>query len=70
MATELVFMVEEAAEGGFVATCLQESIVTEADDWEGLKANVLDAVRCHFGDQAASRPVIRMHRVIDEVLAA
>ena len=42
---EILFLVEEAPEGGFTARALGESIFTEADDLESLNANVRDAVR-------------------------
>jgi hypothetical protein len=35
---ELVFDVSQDQDGGFVAECLSESIVTEADTWQELKA--------------------------------
>ncbi|MFW5681812.1 MAG: 2-oxoisovalerate dehydrogenase [Phycisphaeraceae bacterium] len=68
-ATELIFTVEEADEGGYIATAVGEAIVTEADDIEQLKAAVRDAVACHFdeGDRPRS---IRLHFVRDEVIAA
>ncbi|HVA20761.1 MAG TPA: 2-oxoisovalerate dehydrogenase [Candidatus Micrarchaeia archaeon] len=67
-ASELVFAVEEAPEGGYVARALGPSIVTEADDLEQLRAMVRDAVHCHF--DAPDRPaVVRLHWVRDEVLA-
>ena len=37
---ELVFDVIQDQDGGFVAECLSESIVTEADTWQELRANV------------------------------
>jgi hypothetical protein len=43
------------------------SIFIEGDDLEGLKANVRDAVRCHF-EPAAVPKVIRLHFVRDEVI--
>ncbi len=46
--TEIIFLVEEAAEGGFTARALGESIYTEGDDAAALEENVRDAVRCHF----------------------
>jgi len=67
--TEIVFVVEEAAEGGYVARAVGASIVTEADDLAGIRAEVRDAVRCHF-DEAERPAVIRLHLVRDEVLAA
>lgn len=48
MNTELIFEVTEEADGGYVAECLTESIVTEGDTWEELRANVKDAVEGYF----------------------
>jgi hypothetical protein len=45
---ELIFLIEEAPEGGFIARALGESIFTEADDMTSLEENIRDAVRCHF----------------------
>ena len=47
---ELVFLVEEAPEGGFTARALGESIFTEADGVADLYDKVLYAVRCHFDE--------------------
>ncbi len=65
--TEIIFIVEEAPEGGFQARALGEAIFTEADDLEQLQANIRDAVRCHFEDQKAPR-VIRLHFVREQVI--
>jgi len=48
--TEIIFLVEEAPEGGYTAQALGYSIFTEADTWDELKEMVQDAVRCHFED--------------------
>ena len=48
--TEIIFVVEEAPEGGYTARALGESIFTEADDVSALEANIRDAVRCHFDE--------------------
>lgn len=66
---ELIFLVEEAPEGGFTARALGESIFTEADDIENLREMVRDAVRCHF-DEGKGPRVIRLHFVREEVFAA
>jgi hypothetical protein len=66
---ELIFLVEEAPEGGLTARALGESIFTEADTIEALRAQVRDAVRCHF-DEGKGPRVIRLHFVRDEILAA
>lgn len=68
VASELVFVVEEAPEGGYLARSLGEAIFTEADDLDGLREMVRDAVRCHFDESDMPR-VVRLHVVRDELLA-
>ena len=65
---EIIFVIEEAVEGGFTARALGESIFTEADTLDALRQQVRDAVNCHFDDGNAPK-VIRLHFVRDEVLA-
>ena len=67
--SEIVFLVEDAAEGGMVARALGHSIFTEADSYEQLREQVRDAVQCHF-DNGEQPTIIRLHYVKDEVLAA
>ncbi|MEO8380813.1 MAG: 2-oxoisovalerate dehydrogenase [Acidobacteriota bacterium] len=64
---ELIFLVEEAAEGGYTARALGESIFTEADDVATLEENVRDAVRCHFEDDTMPR-IVRLHFTREEVI--
>lgn len=64
---ELVFIVEESPEGGYTARALNVSIVTEAEDLQALRLKVIDAVRCHFGDQQQKPQLVRLHVVRDEV---
>lgn len=66
---ELVFDVTQEADGGFVAEALGESIFTEGNTWEELRANVREAVAAFYFDRPAPRS-IRLHLVRDEVLAA
>jgi predicted RNase H-like HicB family nuclease len=40
--------VEEAAEGGYTAKALGESIFTAGDSLEEIKVNIKEAVECHF----------------------
>ena len=68
--SEIVFVVEEDAEGGFTARALGESIFTQAEDMANLREMVRDAVRCHFPAAAARPKMIRLHFVNDEVIAA
>jgi hypothetical protein len=65
---EVIFLVEEAPEGGYTARSLGHSIFTEAETLDDLRANVRDAVQCHFDEGKAPR-VIRLHFVREEVLA-
>lgn len=66
--SDLVFEVIQEADGGYVAECLTENIVTQADTWEELRANVKDAVEGYFFDGPKPRS-IRLHLVRDEVLS-
>lgn len=67
--SEIIFVVEQAPEGGFTARALGESIFTEADDVAGLYSSVREAVHCHF-DEGKAPKMIRLHFVRDEVIAA
>ncbi len=69
MDKEIIFLVEDAPEGGYTARALGYSIFTEADSFDELKRMVLDAVHCHFDETARPR-VIRLHMVKDEVITA
>ena len=66
---EVVFLVEDVAEGSFTARALGHSIHTEADTFDEPRGQVRDAVQCHF-DEGARLAVIRLHYVKDEVPAA
>jgi hypothetical protein len=66
---ELIFMVEEASEGGFTARALGESIFAEAETMEDLTVQIRDAVACHF-DEAARPKMLRLHYVKDQVIPA
>lgn len=64
---ELIFVVEEAPEGGYTARALGYAIHAEADSTAELKSMVQDAVRCHF-DEADRPSVVRLHLVRDELI--
>jgi hypothetical protein len=66
--SEIVFLVEEAPEGGFTAKSLGYSIYTEADNWEKLKIAINDATSCHF-DEAQKPKFVRLHFLKEEVIA-
>lgn len=66
---ELIFEVSQEADGGFVAECLTESIVTEGNTWDQLRTKVREAVCGYFFDQPEKqKQTIRLHLVRDEVL--
>ena len=67
--SEIIFSVQESAEGGYEARALGHSIFTQADSMEELKRNVREAVQCHF-DEGRAPSVIRLHTVRDEVIPA
>jgi hypothetical protein len=66
---EIIFLVEDAPEGGFIAKSLGESIYTDADTVAELHSNVRDAVACHF-TETEKPSIIRLHFVHDEVISA
>jgi len=67
MDKEIIFLVEESAEGGYEAKALGYSIYTEAESLGELKEAIKDAVRCHFEEKDMPR-MIRIHMVKDEVI--
>ncbi len=66
--SELIFVVEEAPEGGFIARALGASIFTEADTLAELPSKVRDAVRCHYEEGKAPK-IVRLHHVREAVIA-
>lgn len=67
--SEILFLVEQAPEGGYTARALGESIFTEADTMPELRLMIQEAVHCHFDEQDMPK-LIRLHIVQEEVLAA
>jgi hypothetical protein len=66
---EIIFLVEDAPEGGFIARALDVSIYTDADTLDDLHGKVREAVDCHF--EPADKPkIIRLHFVHEEIIAA
>jgi len=58
MNKEIIFMVEEDIDGGFIAKALGHAIFTQGENLEELKTNIQDAVRCHFAP-LKKNPIIR-----------
>ncbi len=48
MNKEIIFSVEEDIEGGFVAQAINDSIFAQGETMPELRANIKDAVLCHF----------------------
>jgi hypothetical protein len=66
---ELIFEVRDAEEGGYCARALGHSIFTDADTWEELRANVLEAVSLHFEEADVPPRLVQLHYVKDEFIA-
>jgi hypothetical protein len=62
---KLTFVAEREPNGGYTARALEASIFTEADDFESLRAMILDAARCHFEEDNYPRR-ISIHTVLFE----
>lgn len=65
--SEIIFLVEEAEEGGYSARALGHRISTQGESLEELKKMIRDAVSCHFDDNELP-DMIRLHIVKDEVI--
>ena len=64
--TEIAFQVRESPDGGYSASAVGHSIITQGDDWGELVYMMRDAVLCHFDDGEAPK-AIRVHLVQNEV---
>jgi hypothetical protein len=65
---EIFFLIEEAEEGGYIASAIGQSIITEADTIDKLKANIREATICHF-DAGSAPQIAHLHFVKDEMLS-
>jgi predicted RNase H-like HicB family nuclease len=57
---EVVFEIRDAEEGGYSARALGHFIFTQADSWEELRANVLEATSLHFEDGLECPPLVQL----------
>jgi hypothetical protein len=64
---EIIFLVEEAPEGGYTARALGASIFTQAETEDELKLNVREAAEVFYGEGNIPK-IIRLHFVREEVL--
>jgi predicted RNase H-like HicB family nuclease len=65
---ELIFAVRDAEEGGYYARSLGHSIFTDAETWEELRNNVLEATAVHFEDSPVQPRLVQLHYVKDELI--
>ncbi|NJK42842.1 MAG: 2-oxoisovalerate dehydrogenase [Pleurocapsa sp. SU_196_0] len=61
-----MFDVLDAEEGGFNARALGKAIFTQADTWDELKTNVLEAVGAYFDSPETQPKLIQWHHVKGE----
>jgi hypothetical protein len=65
---ELIFEVRDAEEGGYFARALGYGIFTEAETWDELRTNVLEATSAHFEDGLVHPRLVQLHYVKDELI--
>ena len=51
-----------------IARALGHGIFTEAETWEELRANVLEAISVHFEDASEHPRLVQLHYVKDELI--
>ena len=65
---ELIFEVRDAEEGGYYARALGHAIFTQADSWEELRRNAIEAAALHFEAEAEQPRLLQLHYVKDELI--
>jgi hypothetical protein len=65
---ELIFEIRDAEEGGCWARALGHAIFTEAETWEELRTNVLEATSLHFEEGPVRPRLVQLHYVKDELI--
>ena len=68
MGMELIFEIRDAEEGGYCARALGHAIFTEAETWDELRANVLEAIALHFENGSMRPLLVLLHYVKDELI--
>ena len=64
---EIVFDVIQEQDGGFVADCLNEDIITQGDSWEELRNNVREAVNAFFVDSTPPAEIRQSLAIVSEL---
>jgi hypothetical protein len=68
MSVELIFEIRDSEEGGYCARALGYAIFTEADTWEELRENILEAASLHFEGDVDRPRMVQLHYVKDELI--
>lgn len=66
---EIIFTVQEADEGGYIARALGHSIFTEGETMDEVKKNIMEAIECHFDETMDKPRLAYIHFVKNEILA-
>ncbi len=64
---EIIFLIEEAMEGGYTAKAIGEGIFTEGDTLEEIKHNITEAIECHFEDDKKPK-LIRLYTIKEQMI--
>ena len=65
---EIIFIVEEAPDGGFVAKAVGSDIFTQAENEQQLKEVIRDAIICHF-EKEDIPDIVHLHYVKEETFS-
>jgi len=66
---EIIFEVRDADAGGFWARALGHSIFTQANSWDELRANTIEAASLYFEGVDPRPRLLQLHYVKDELIA-
>jgi len=58
---EIMFLIEEAFEGGYTAKAIGEGIFIEGNTLEEIKRNIAEAVECHFEEDRKPKLILLNH---------
>lgn len=65
---EIIFLVEDEQDGGYIAKAMGESIFTQADSIQELRELIKDAVHCHYPDEQ-NRPQLILQYIKKPVMS-
>ena len=68
MDQKIVFIISKEEEGGYSARAVDYPIFTQGDTFEEVRANILDAIECHFEDEIEQNQQINIDLNYQETL--